>query len=186
MHGNPICSRFALGILLALLATLAHSANPASSDPQKTDADFPFQGEYVGDITHDGQAVRFGVQVVAMGDRKFMAVAYPGGLPGDGWTPPNTITGGGSREGEGKDARVKLTGVDWGGVTRQAEIRDGAIVVVSDSGTEIAKLSRVNRKSPTLGQAPPRTPWYSSTAWPPPPRPTRPNSSMVAWPTMAC
>ena len=161
MHGNPTYSRFALGIVLALLSTVVLAANPqkrnpASSDPQKTDADFPFQGEYVGDISHDGQAIRFGVQVVAMGDGNFTAVAYPGGLPGDGWTPPNTITGEGSREGEGKNGRVKLTGVDWGGVTRQGEIRNGAIIVVSNSGTEIAKLLRVNRKSPTLGQAPPK------------------------------
>ena len=54
---------------------------------------------------------------------------------------------------------MKLEGVDWGGVTRTGEIRtlDGttAIVVQSESGGDVAKLPKVNRKSPTLGQQPP-------------------------------
>ena len=72
-------------------AVAANIGNPAYTDPGKTDADFPFQGEYVGEITHDGQPLRFGVQVIALGEGAFEAVAYPGGLPGAGWTPPNKI-----------------------------------------------------------------------------------------------
>jgi hypothetical protein len=142
-------------------AVAANTGNPAYTDPGQTDADFPFQGEYVGTITHDGQPLQFGVQVIALGDGAFEAVAYPGGLPGAGWTPPNKIKGKGARAGDGHSAVVKLEGVDWGGVTRMGEIRtlDGTpvIVVQSESGSEIAKLPKVNRKSPTLGQEPPST-----------------------------
>src|SRR5438132_5237330 len=49
----------------------------------KTDADFPFQGEYVGQVR---QAEKIGAQVIALGDGKFRAVFYHPGLPGDGWT----------------------------------------------------------------------------------------------------
>jgi hypothetical protein len=136
-------------------AFAAPTGNPAYIDPAKTDADFPFQGEYAGTVTHDGQPVPFGVQVVALGDGKFDVVAYPGGLPGDGWTPPNKIKGTGTRTGEGDAAVVKVEALDWGGNKRTGELRDGAIVVLSDSGSEIARLPKANRSSATLGQKPP-------------------------------
>ena len=101
----------------------ADGPNPAYTDPDRTDDDFAFQGEYVGEITHDGQPLRFGVQIIALGDGRFDAVAYPGG------------------------------------VTRRGEIRavDGghALVVLDADGGEIAKLPRVARTSPTLGEPPP-------------------------------
>jgi hypothetical protein len=159
--------RFSLGFALALslffgpsaAAVAADTGNPAHTDPAKTDDDFAFQGEYVGAVAHDGQTTRFGVQVVALGDGKFAAVAYPGGLPGAGWTPPNKIKGTGTRVGDGTSAVVKLEGVDWGGAKRQGEIRvvDGApaLVVLADGGGEVAKLSKVVRTSPTLGEQPP-------------------------------
>ena len=137
----------------------ADGPNPAYTDPDRTDDDFAFQGEYVGEITHDGQPLRFGVQIIALGDGRFDAVAYPGGLPGAGWTPPDMIKGTGSRTGEAGGGVVRLEGVDWGGVTRRGEIRavDGghALVVLDADGGEIAKLPRVARTSPTLGEPPP-------------------------------
>jgi hypothetical protein len=139
----------------AAAARAADKANPAHADPQKTDDDFPFQGEYAGEVTHDGQALRIGVQVIAMGDGAFDVVAYPGGLPGDGWTPPNRITGKGTRVGTGADAVVRIEGTDWGGVSRKAEIRKGVLVPLTDDGSEVAKLPKVSRTSPTLGAKPP-------------------------------
>jgi hypothetical protein len=146
-----------LGLSAAILpaAFAAPTGNPAYTDPAKTDADFPFQGEYAGTVTHDGQPMPFGVQVIALGDGKFDVVAYPGGLPGDGWTPPNKIKGTGVRTGEGDAAVVKVEALDWGGNKRTGEIRNGAIVVLSDSGSEVARLPRTNRSSATLGQKPP-------------------------------
>ncbi|MEI6505838.1 MAG: DUF1080 domain-containing protein, partial [Planctomycetota bacterium] len=55
-------------------AVAANIGNPAYTDPSQTDADFPFQGEYVGTITHDGQPLQFGVQVTALGDGMFEPV----------------------------------------------------------------------------------------------------------------
>jgi hypothetical protein len=158
--------RFAtrLGLILALFvaplpaALAADTGNPAYNDPAKTDDDFAFQGEYVGAVEQDGQPMRFGVQVVALGDGKFDAVAYPGGLPGDGWIPPNKIKGTGTREGEAANAVVKLEGVDWGGVARKGEIRvaEGIpVIVVHADGGSVVKLPKVERKSPTLGAQPP-------------------------------
>jgi len=146
-----------IGLCSACLpvAAAAPNGNPAYTDPAKADADFPFQGEYTGTVTHDGQPMPFGVQVVALGDGKFDVVAYPGGLPGDGWTPPNKIKGTGTRTGEGDAAVVKVEALDWGGNKRTGEIRGGAIVVLSDSGSEIARLRKANRSSATLGQKPP-------------------------------
>ena len=152
-------------LVLSLLLFFAGSVqakptgNPAYTDPAQTDADFVFQGEYAGDLTIDGQPLAMGVQVVARGDGAFDAVGYPGGLPGAGWTPPNKVTGKGTRTGEGDAAVVKLEGVDWAGVTRLAEIRltDGtpAVTILDDAGSRIATLPKVHRKSPTLGLAAP-------------------------------
>jgi hypothetical protein len=144
-----------LGVASLPAVCAAPTGNPAYTDPAKADADFPFQGEYAGTVTHDGQPVPFGVQVIALGDGKFDVVAYPGGLPGDGWTPPNKIKGTGVREGEGDAAVVKVEALDWGGNKRSGEVRDNAIVVFSDSGSEIARLAKTFRSSATLGQQPP-------------------------------
>ena len=144
-----------LGVASLPAVCAAPTGNPAYTDPAKADADFPFQGEYAGTVTHDGQPVPFGVQVIALGDGKFDVVAYPGGLPGDGWTPPNKIKGTGVREGEGDAAVVKVEALDWGGNKRSGEVRDNAIVVFSDSGSEIARLAKTIRSSATLGQQPP-------------------------------
>lgn len=71
----------------------APAGNQVYTDRAATDADFPFQGEYEGVVKHDSGEAKFGVQVVALGDGKFDAVAYPGGLPGAGWTPPTRSRG---------------------------------------------------------------------------------------------
>jgi hypothetical protein len=144
-----------LGVASLPAVCAAPTGNPAYTDPAKADADFRFQGEYAGTVTHDGQPVPFGVQVIALGDGEFDVVAYPGGLPGDGWTPPNKIKGTGVRTGEGDAAVVKVEALDWGGNKRSGEVRDGAIVVFSDSGSEIARLAKTIRSSATLGQQPP-------------------------------
>ena len=148
--------------IVFMSAAVGHAkpfGNPAYTDPAQTDADFIFQGEYAGDLTIDGQPLSMGVQVVALGDGAFDAVGYPGGLPGAGWTPPNKVTGKGTRTGEGDAAVVKLEGVDWAGVTRQAEIRltngTPAVTILDDAGSRIATLPKVHRQSLTLGLAAP-------------------------------
>jgi hypothetical protein len=87
----------ALGVATcaSFTAAAAPTKNPAYADPAQTDDDFPFQGEYAGTLTKGGTSEKYGVQVIALGDGGFDAVGYPGGLPGDGWTPPTTLRGSG-------------------------------------------------------------------------------------------
>jgi len=140
---------------LPLVATAAPDAKPAYTDPAQADEDFPFQGEYAGEVAHDGSATPVGMQVIALGDGKFDIVAYPGGLPGAGWTPPEKARGTGTREGAGPNAVVKFSGADWAGTAREGEIRGGTLVVVGADGAIVATLPKVERTSPTLGAKPP-------------------------------
>jgi len=59
---------------------------PAITDVAEAGSDYWLQGEYVGWLDggpSGGGAV--GLQIVALGDGKFDAVQYRGGLPGNGW-----------------------------------------------------------------------------------------------------
>ncbi len=53
------------------------------------DADYKMQGEYSGSVSADGEELKFGLQVIALGDGSFEGVGYRGGLPGDGWDMGN-------------------------------------------------------------------------------------------------
>lgn len=150
---STVRSFLAVVVVALALPGVDASAKETYTDASKADADFATQGEYAGELSIDGQSMKLGVQVVALGKGEFAAVAYPGGLPGDGWMPPNVIRGTGKRAGDGKT--VALEGVDWGGTKRRGEIRDGAIVVLSDAGGEVGRLPKVHRSSPTLGMKPP-------------------------------
>jgi len=148
-------SRPAFGICLPTLIWLAASGLHLLQPAAKADQDLRFQGEYAGEVSHNGEPIQLGVQVVARGDGRFDAIAYPGGLPGAGWLPPNMIVGSGTRAGSGDAAVVKLEGVDWGGITRSAEIRDGNVTPLGDDGSPLAAFAKTERSSPTLGEKPP-------------------------------
>ena len=153
---RPAPTRAAMLVMLVACGptpSLSFAADPA--DTPATDDDFALQGEYVGEATVNGEKMKIGIQVIAQGKGKFAAVAYPGGLPGAGWMPPNKLKGSGVRAGTGADARVTLEGVDWGGVARKGEVRKGEVVALADDGSVTARFSRVERTSPTLGQKPP-------------------------------
>lgn len=149
----------AMSLLFQTCIVAEPTEHPAYTDPQKTDEDFIFQGEYTGDMLTEGQSMPVGVQVIALGDGSFDAVGYPGGLPGAGWNPPDKVMAKGSRENGPQGAIVKFTGKDWDNTVKTAEILviDGQpILNVFDDGNRTAILKKVNRKSSTLGlQAPP-------------------------------
>ncbi|MFM7244502.1 MAG: DUF1080 domain-containing protein [Planctomycetaceae bacterium] len=151
-RGFAVCL---IGCMGLPAAHAAPTAQPACTDPTKADADFPFQGEYVGEIPIDGQPMRVGLQVIARGNAAFDVVAFPGGLPGDGWQAPMKEMAQGTRVGEGADAVVKVDGVDSSGTRRRGVIRQGKADVLADDGAVVATLAKVERTSPTLGAAPP-------------------------------
>ncbi|MGH7139099.1 MAG: 3-keto-disaccharide hydrolase, partial [Pirellulales bacterium] len=144
-------SAFALGstslLLLTSLARAADSGLPTYTDAKAAGADFQTQGEYTGDVTSEGQQKKVGVQVIALGDGKFRAVAYPGGLPGDGWKKGDQKH---SSEGKTEGGVTTFTGKD-----RQGRIKDGQLVISDLSGNQLGTLKKVERKSPTLGAKPP-------------------------------
>lgn len=131
---------------LCLCAAPATAADPeAYEDPESAAAvpDFHIQGEYSG--TLDGQ--KWGVQIIALGEGKFDAVAYRGGLPGDGWDGDRGALVNGS--GTLQDGRANIQA---GGYS--AEAAEGRVRVRQD-GRELGSLSRLVRQSPTMGKPAP-------------------------------
>ncbi len=133
-----------LGSLLIAAAALA--AGPTYTYPDKTDADFPFQGEYVGKLKVGDGEVTVGLQVIALGKGKFKAVGYPGGLPGEGWDKEHKH----ETDGELKDGVLVFNGDEAG-----AKIKDGVAMIADKEGKELGKLDKISRSSPTLGAKPP-------------------------------
>jgi hypothetical protein len=127
------------------LPLAAAEKNPAyitTADAAK-DPDFAVQGEYTGDIKGEKR----GVQIVALGNGKFHAVGYEGGLPGDGFVPDNQ-----KWEGDGalKDGVLHLESEHGTG-----DIKDGVLTVTNAAGEKIGELKKTVRESTTLGAKPP-------------------------------
>jgi len=120
---------------------------PTFTDPAKAGPDYAVQGEYAGELMAGDKKMKFGVQVVALGDGKFHAVAFPGGLPGDGWDK--------SAEKEEYDAQLKDGVVVLQGKHGMGKLKDGVITVSHADGKTLGELKRVDRTSPTLGAKPP-------------------------------
>ena len=133
-----------LAIFAALTGSsvLAADKAPAFTDAASAGADFLVQGEYEGEI---GTKQKIGVQVIALGEGKFDAVFYQGGLPGAGWTGKTKV----KLTGETKDGTTKLAGLNF-----SAEIKDGAVSGTAE-GDAAFTAKRVERRSPTLGAKPP-------------------------------
>jgi len=129
-------------------ALAAGQKNPAYTDPAQAGPDFAIQGEYMGQVETDMGIVTIGVQVIALGDGKFRAVGYPGGLPGAGWDGKEKHIA----EGQTKDGKTVFTVADS---DAKAVIKDGVLEIVDGSGKTIGTLKKTERKSPTLGAKPP-------------------------------
>ena len=115
----------------------AQDANKTFLDPANAGPDYAIQGEYSGTI----EGNKAGVQVIARGNGKFDYAVYQGGLPGDGWNRGEVKRG----SAEAKDG-VLSASIEGAEVT----LKDGKITAGDD-----ASLEKVERKSPTLGAAPP-------------------------------
>ncbi len=131
-------------LTFALVLVVGQSWAASDAPPATQDPDFQIQGEYSGNIKppEGGDEIKLGVQVIALGKGKFHAVAYPGGLPGDGWDGATKF----EVDGQTKDGTAEFPG-DQG----RGEIKGGLLKIYHPSGDLLAELKKVERKSPTLG-----------------------------------
>mgnify|MGYP005841464467 FL=1 len=129
----------AFAIAVVAVASCASAAKEViDSVEAEADPDFAVQGEYVAD--------GLGAQVVALGGGEFDVVVYRGGLPGAGWKRGDErFTLKGKRDGDA----TQLEGGD-----RKGRIAGGVMTLAQPDGTTV-QLKRTERKSPTLGAAPP-------------------------------
>ncbi len=120
------------------------------TNPKNVDEDFKFQGEFEGMVNAGDDQEKYGIQVIAMGEGKFQAVLFAGGLPGAGYVV-------GSRREipvEGvlnKDGKVVFDDKDANSMGVLTENQ----LTVSRNDQEIATFKRVTRKSKTLAAKPP-------------------------------
>jgi hypothetical protein len=132
------CILLTLTFCLLLVTGTSRANGPSYTDPKKTDADFALQGEYIGTLGATKTGKKIGVQVIALGEGKFHAVSFVGGLPGGGWNGKTM----GSVDGERKDGVLKLGGFEKeGGKT---------------TNLDLDSFEKVHRKSPTLSKKPPK------------------------------
>lgn len=132
-------------LALASILSMAVEADAKKSfktwtDPEiakQEDPDFLVQGEYQGKA--------HGAQVVAMGGGRFDVYLLEGGLPGAGWEPGKWRI---LIKGQTNDGKVSIS--DEGGKIAGV-INGGKMVINPSPSVEKVTLSRVDRKSPTLG-----------------------------------
>ena len=82
-----------LPLVLLMVLVLSAGAEPqqtaaspaAVTDPAQAGHDFAVQGDWVGTAPYKGKDVKYGVQIIALGEGKFHGIGYYGGLPSDGW-----------------------------------------------------------------------------------------------------
>jgi hypothetical protein len=140
---------------LLAVAGLSQSSGQDKKDPPKKkerialneprevakDPDFAIQGEYVGP-QGDG---KIGAQVIARGLGEFEIKFTVGGLPGDGWDGKTSHKATARRN---EDGTAAITGKDITG-----NIAGGKLTIKTPTAS--AELTKVERKSETLGKTPP-------------------------------
>lgn len=138
-----------IGLILTCCLQWVSAADPKAptfTDPQAAGIDFTLQGEYLGEIPGDNEKKSVGVQIIALGDGKFKAMGFIGGLPGAGWERGGEVH---MNEGQLEGDAIRFTKDDV-----IAEVKAGMLTITSN-GNKIAELAKINRQSPTLGAKPP-------------------------------
>jgi hypothetical protein len=154
-------SRFSycLATLTALMVVSPFSVS--AQDAKKTDKkktaytsikdagpDFALQGEFTGMIQSALIAdQQIGLRVISLGDGRFSAIEYPGGLPGEGWVGYGEIALSGERNG----SSVQLAGYPY-----EISVNKGFATVYFSNGRSVGELKQVYRESNSLGAAAPK------------------------------
>ena len=138
-----------LALLVSSQFSYADSKSPkwAATSIEEAGPDFQIQGEYSGTLGEGNDTLKYGVQVIALGDGAFRAVGYPEGLPGDGWNQEKKVSAEGIKTGN----VISFQSEDGRG-----DLEDGKITIFDAEGNKVGVLSKVNRKSPTLGKTAPK------------------------------
>lgn len=111
------------------------------------DKNYLLLGEYVGEVTlPSGEAQQLGVQVRPLGDDRFDARQYDGGLPGQEGFSGESQALLGFRAGD----VLVLSGATWAVFVEHEQCR-----IIDGQGNLLGELPRVVRTSPTLGAAAP-------------------------------
>jgi hypothetical protein len=141
--------------IFAMFASRSVLASPQESIESKkpysmvtvegADGDFFFQGEFFGKMKADSQETEVGLQIVASGNKNYIATQYVGGLPGNGWDGEATTKMVGKRT----DNLLVLSGTNFAFLAKKDQI-----LVVNGEGRRVGKLRRVMRSSPTMGAKP--------------------------------
>lgn len=151
LGNRSIAALLCLFVALTLCGAKARGADAPPAKPLPVlpplDDDFALQGEYAGTAQNTTGASQWtGLQVVAQGNGEFIAVEYPGGLPGNGGTMVKRLKYTGAKSG----AQVELTGEG-----RRITVANNRAIVSSAAGSEIGTLRKFHRLSKTLLAAPP-------------------------------
>ena len=136
-------------LVFVLVTAAEKQKQPTFVDPAQAGPDFQVQGEYLGQMRTDEGPATYGVQVIALGDGKFDAVAYPGGLPG----AKGDVSEKSQATGKTVDGVTAFVSED-GQIT--GTIRGNVIAVKGAQGDELGTLEKADRVSPTLGAKPPQ------------------------------
>jgi len=138
------------GLGCTVCAQILEITDPAEA---AKDPDFKIQGEYIGEgIWPDGEKVKAGAQVVALGEGKFAVKVTKGGLPGEGWRRGDLwFSLSAHRQGEA----VVLDGKDVADQPVTGKIENEVMTISSTSGGTALALKRTVRHSPTEGEKPP-------------------------------
>ncbi len=141
-------------VVFALINTAAMGAEKAPvADVKQVAADpqFAVQGEYAGAVKSGTREIKYGIQVIALGDGKYRAVVYRNGLPGEGTKKEDRL---GAADSEIIDGVITFK--ETGG-TAITQWKDGELLLSDPARPNYGgKLKKVVRKSPTLGAKPPK------------------------------
>lgn len=147
--------RFVLACAAAVCLTSLCPDSSSAQDLKKgvtnlahVDADYHLQGEYAGCVLFaDGYQRTVGLQVVALGDGKFDALWYQGGLPGNGYDGSIRRKLSGKRTESGAELTADGLAI---------ELRAGSQALVKNSsGGLLGSLQPQQRYSLTEGAPPP-------------------------------
>ncbi len=138
-------------ILLAASAGFAPLPVTAT-ELEETSIEYRAQGEYEGRVRDfSGYTGRLGMQVIALGDEKYDAVVFRGGLPANGWNQSTPWRFSGGKTGN----EVVLNQRGGSGSLIFADDGNGFWYLKDASNRLVAGLINVTRQSPTLGARPP-------------------------------